>query len=148
MIVLRILLHSLCVVLSELNNSIMKNTIILGCFLLIASGLFGQADKQFIEAIQTSDYVSAESVMASKLDFCINDDQDYLKKTESIAKLQTLITDHGVKSWEVVHKGQSKDGTSNYSILESATAEKSLRILVYSEEKDGSSKVSEIRLEY
>lgn len=122
----------------------MKHLLVILAFLV--SGLaFGQsADKAFLDAIQVSDYDNAQTYLADKLDFCVNDDQDYIKRAESISKLQTIIGDHQVSDWELVHKGSSKDGSSQYSILSASKSTKPLRILVYSEDEA----VSEIRLEY
>ncbi len=124
----------------------MKNILIIVC-LCLSTGLFGQAEKDMIQAIQTENWDSALGLMPSRVDFCVNDDQDFLKKAETIDSLKAMIHEHGVKSWAVVHKGQSKSGNSSYSILESTTAAKPLRILVFAEEDGGTSLVSEIRLE-
>lgn len=124
----------------------MKNVLIIIC-LSLTTGLFGQAEKNLIKAVQTNNWDSASSLMMSRVDFCIDDDQNYLKKTEAITNLKKVIATHGVQSWTEIHKGQSKSGTASYSILESTTAEKPLRILVFAENEDGESIVSEIRIE-
>lgn len=125
----------------------MKHLITLIALFISLGLLSGQADKSFIDAVQGNDYELAQTFLSNKLDFCVNDDQDYLKSDESIDKLQGIITERNVTAWEVVHKGSSKDGSSNYSILQSQSSSQ-LRLLVYSEEKQDGSKVSEIRVEY
>lgn len=115
--------------------------------LCLSTAVFGQAEKNLIKAVQNGNWDSATELMMSRVDFCINDDQDYLKKAEAITNLKEVINAHGVTSWTEIHEGRSKSGTASYSILESTTADKPLRILVFAEEEEGESYVSEIRIE-
>jgi len=123
----------------------MKNLLLIIC-VCVSSSLFGQAEKAFIKSVQAASWEEATTYLNDRVDYCIDDDQDYLKKAECIASLKRIIAEHGVTAWKEVHKGQSKDGSSSYSILESTASKKPLRILVFSEDNGGSS-VTEIRIE-
>ena len=123
----------------------MKNLLII-MSLCLSGSLVGQAEKALIKSVQSANWEEAASYLQERVDYCVDDDQDYLKKADCIANLKKIISEHGVKAWKEVHKGQSKDGSSSYSILESTTADKPLRILVFSED-NGSSSVTEIRIE-
>lgn len=123
----------------------MKNLLIIIC-LAISGSLFGQAEKALIKSVQAANWDEATSYLKDRVDYCIDDDQDYMKKADCIANLKNMIEEHGVTAWKEVHKGQSKDGSSSYSILESTSSDKPLRILVFSED-NGGSVVTEIRIE-
>lgn len=123
----------------------MKNLLLIIC-VCISGSLFGQAEKALIKSVQAANWEEAMTYLNDRVDYCIDDDQDYMKKADCIANLKEMIAKHGVKAWKEVHKGQSKDGNSSYSILESTTSDKPLRILVFSEDNGGSA-VTEIRIE-
>ncbi len=123
----------------------MKNLLIVLCIALSGS-LYGQAEKALIKSVQAGNWEEAASYLKDRVDYCIDDDQDYMKKADCIDNLKNKISEHGVTAWKEVHKGQSKDGSSSYSILESTSSDKPLRILVFSENAE-SSVVTEIRLE-
>jgi len=100
----------------------MKNLLIIIC-LAISGSLFGQAEKALIKSVQAANWDEATSYLKDRVDYCIDDDQDYMKKADCIANLKNMIEEHGVTAWKEVHKGQSKDGSSHsilgHSILDS-----------------------------
>ena len=120
-------------------------------FLLVTSlsvCVQAQAEKEFVSALKSANFSEAEKLMNDRVDFCVNEDQSYIKKQDALAKLQGFIKDYQVKSWEVIHKGSSSGGKSSYSVLEASTSQKPIRVLVYSEREGTNTAVSEIRIEY
>jgi len=93
----------------------MKNLLIIIC-LAISGSLFGQAEKALIKSVQAANWDEATSYLKDRVDYCIDDDQDYMKKADCIANLKNMIEEHGVTAWKEVHKGQSKDGSSWFCV--------------------------------
>ena len=124
----------------------MKNLTII--FLLFLSGhLFGQNEATFFSALKNADVTTMESYLEENIDFCLFEDQQILNKKVAMNKLKTFLNNHKVVSVEVIHKGTSKDKSSQYKVAKITTAKDTFRVFVYASGEIGAKTIKEIRID-
>lgn len=124
----------------------MKNLIII--FLLAITGqAFSQGEAGFFTALKNGDVTTMESYLEDNIDFCLFEDQQILNKKVALTKLKNFLSNHKVISVEVMHKGMSKDKTSQYKVAKITTSKETFRVFVYAKVEIGSKTVKEIRID-
>lgn len=67
------------------------------------------------------------------LELTIGTDQDFYSKSEAKQRLQSFFSEVKPSSGTFLHKGSSKDKTSNYSVGEMNSAKGKYRVFIYFE---------------
>lgn len=93
----------------------MKNIVLI--FLILMSGqAFSQGEASFFNALKNSDAITMETYLEDNIDFCLFEDQQIMNKKAAMTKLKNLFDSHKIISVEVMHKGTSKDKSSQYKV--------------------------------
>ena len=116
-------------------------------FLTVASQLLAQNEAAFFTALKSADYATMESYLEENIDFCVFVDQQILNKKAALSKLKTFLSNYKVLSVEVIHKGTSKDKSSQYKVAKITTSKEVFRLFVYASGEIGSKTVKEIRVD-
>jgi hypothetical protein len=124
----------------------MKNVLIL-FFLLLGSQVFAQNEAGFFSAFKNGDITTMETYLEDNIDFCLFEDQQILNKKVAMTKLKSFLSSHKVNSVEVIHKGTSKDKSSQYKVAKVTTAKDVFRVFVYTSGEIGAKTVKEIRID-
>lgn len=124
----------------------MKNIVFV--FLMMVSSLvFGQNEATFFTALKNADITTMDSFLEDNIDFCLFEDQQILSKKMALAKLKTFLAGHKVISVEVMHKGMSKDKTSQYKVAKITTSKETFRVFVYASGEISAKTIKEIRID-
>jgi len=116
-------------------------------FLGFAYVVSAQNENTFFTALKNSDTASMEIFMEDNLDFCLFEDQQILTKKVALGKLKEFLQTHKVTAVEVIHKGTSKDKSSQYKVVKLVTPRETFRMFVYSSGEIGARTIKEIRID-
>ena len=116
--------------------------------MFVSAVAFGQSENNFFNALKNNDTASLEVYLQDQIDLCIIDNQQILNKSTAINKLSTFLSSHKITAIEVLHKGNSKDKSSQYKVAKLTTAGGPFRVFVYSTSQEmGPKTVKEIRID-
>ncbi len=115
--------------------------------LFVSTLLNGQSDNAFFSALKTSDMSVVESYLEDEVEFCLFEDQQILNKKTAINKLRTFLGAYKITGVEVMHKGVSKNKSSQYKVAKINTSTETFRVFVYSSGEIGLKTVKEIRID-
>lgn len=121
--------------------------IFLSMFFLGTISLIGQSEQAFFNAIKAVDMTTVESYLEDKIEFCIYEDPQFMTKQAAITKLKSFLTTNKPTSIEIMHKGNSKDRSSQYKVAKLTTTQGVLRIFVYSTGSVSQKTIKEIRID-
>ncbi|MEY3420632.1 MAG: hypothetical protein RIR48_917, partial [Bacteroidota bacterium] len=108
--------------------------------------LAGQNESSFINALKNAETTSMEVYLEDKIDFCIFEDQQILPKRAAMLKLKDFLNSNKITNAEVIHKGTSKDKSSQYKVVKITTAKETFRMFVYASGEIGAKTIKEIRI--
>ncbi len=109
--------------------------------------LVGQNESSFINALKNAETTSMEVYLEDKIDFCIFEDQQILSKRSAMLKLKDFLNSNKITNAEVIHKGTSKDKSSQYKVVKITTAKETFRMFVYASGEIGAKTIKEIRID-
>ena len=109
--------------------------------------LVGQNESSFINALKNAETTSMEVYLEDKIDFCIFEDQQILPKRAAMLKLKDFLNSNKITNAEVIHKGTSKDKSSQYKVVKITTAKETFRMFVYASGEIGAKTIKEIRID-
>ncbi|MBK8620198.1 MAG: DUF4783 domain-containing protein [Saprospiraceae bacterium] len=109
--------------------------------------LFGQSQTELLNGIKTSNMAVVETFLKEKIDFCIFEDQQFLPKSVAMKKMKDFLDKNKPVSIEVMHNGNSKDKSSQYTVAKLVTSQGSYRIFIYAEGEIKAGSVKEIRID-
>ncbi|MBK8056234.1 MAG: DUF4783 domain-containing protein [Saprospiraceae bacterium] len=109
--------------------------------------LVGQNESSFINALKNAETTSMEVYLEDKIDFCIFEDQQILPKRSAMLKLKDFLNSNKITNAEVIHKGTSKDKSSQYKVVKITTAKETFRMFVYASGEIGAKTIKEIRID-
>ena len=115
--------------------------------MMVSSIVFGQNEATFFTALKNADITTMDSFLEDNIDFCLFEDQQILSKKMALAKLKTFLAGHKVISVEVMHKGMSKDKTSQYKVAKITTSKETFRVFVYASGEISAKTIKEIRID-
>ena len=101
----------------------------------------------FFDYLIKSDFDQMKMFFDENVDLCIDNFDKRVGKEEAMNKLQTFMKSNVPISYTIRHKGNSKGQQSNYYVSELLTSKSNYRLFVYFDKKNGSHKISEMRLE-
>jgi hypothetical protein len=113
----------------------------------ISSFLSAQSESAFLASFKAGDTQALETYLTDNIDFCLFEDQQILAKKVAMTKLKTFLSGHKVSSIEVIHKGTSKDKTSQYKVAKVVTSKETFRLFVYGTGDFKAGTVKEIRID-
>jgi hypothetical protein len=116
-------------------------------FLACTFGRSAQSEAAFFESFKNADVVGLEAYLEDNIDFCIFDDQQIMPKKLAMTKLKVFLSEHKISSIEVMHKGSSKDKSSQYKVAKVTTNKDTFRVFVYATGAIGTKTVKEIRID-
>ncbi|MBK9255914.1 MAG: DUF4783 domain-containing protein [Saprospiraceae bacterium] len=123
----------------------MKYLLIL--FVFIGSNLNAQTEDMFFNAIKNGDISTLDMYLKDQIDFCLFEDQQVMNKKAALTKLKTFLEANKASGIEVMHKGSSKDKSTNYKVARLNTATGNYRVFVYTLGILGANTVKEIRID-
>jgi len=88
-----------------------------------------------------------EPYMEDNIDFCLFEDQQIMSKKAALSKFKSFLNNHKILSVEVIHKGTSKDKSSQYKVAKLTTSTDTFRVFVYASGEIGAKTVKEIRID-
>lgn len=116
--------------------------------MFVSAVSFSQSENSFFNALKNNDTAGLEMYLQDQIDLCIIDNQQILKKGIALDKLNTFLSSHKITAIEVLHKGNSKDKSSQYKVAKLTTSGGAFRVFVYSTSQEmGSKSVKEIRID-
>ncbi|MBK8347525.1 MAG: DUF4783 domain-containing protein [Saprospiraceae bacterium] len=124
----------------------MKNFLII-CLLALSSQVFSQNETAFFSAFKAADATAMESYLEDNIDFCLFEDQQIMNKKAALTKLKAFLATNKILSVEVIHKGASKDRTSQYKVAKMTTSKDTFRVFVYASGEIGAKTIKEIRID-
>jgi len=114
---------------------------------VISFSLSAQTEQGFITALKNINIPALEPYLKDNIDFCIFEDQQFLDKRTALKNYSDFLNGQKITSLEVIHKGSSKDNSSQYKVLKMNTSKGVYRIFVYSVGEIGNKNVKEIRID-
>ena len=122
------------------------STIVLLLFLIHFT--FGQSKNLVFEAIRKSDMPALADMFDKKIEYCFDDQIEFLDKGAALKALKAFLDRNVPKSVTPMHQGSSKSEDSNFSIatMESNNGRR-FRIYVYAENSNGKLLVQELRID-
>lgn len=109
--------------------------------------LSGQNANNFFNALKNNDTEVLETYLEDNIDFCLFEDQQILGKKSAMNKLNKFLNDHKIISVDVIHKGTSKDKSSQYKVAKMTTSKDTFRVFVFTSGEIGLKSVKEIRID-
>jgi hypothetical protein len=109
--------------------------------------LTAQTDDAFFNALRNSDYNTLESFLQDNLDFCLFEDQQIMNKKAALTKLRSFIDANRPTGIELMHKGTSKDKSTNYKVARLNTSSGNYRVFIYSVGPLGPKSIKEVRID-
>jgi len=116
-------------------------------FVFITPNLNAQTEDAFFNAIKNGDISILDSYLKDQIDFCLFEDQQVMNKRAALTKLKTFIDSNKASGIEIMHKGTSKDKSTNYKVARLNTATGNYRVFVYTVGNLGVNTVKEIRID-
>ncbi|MBK8624115.1 MAG: DUF4783 domain-containing protein [Saprospiraceae bacterium] len=124
----------------------MKNIVLI--FLILMSGqAFSQGEASFFNALKNSDAITMETYLEDNIDFCLFEDQQIMNKKAAMTKLKNFFSSHKIISVEVIHKGTSKDKSSQYKVAKITTTKETFRVFVFATGEISAKSIKEIRID-
>lgn len=124
----------------------MKHIIYL-IFTFISFQTFSQTEANFFTALKSGDIASMEPFMEENIDFCLFEDQQIMSKKSALNKFKSFLNNHKVISIDVIHKGTSKNKSTQYKVAKLVTSTDTFRVFVYATGEIGVKTVKEIRID-
>lgn len=124
----------------------MKHIIYL-IFTFISFQTFSQTEANFFTALKSGDIASMEPFMEENIDFCLFEDQQIMSKKSALNKFKSFLNNHKVISIDVIHKGTSKNKSTQYKVAKLVTSTDTFRVFVYATGEIGAKTVKEIRID-
>lgn len=109
--------------------------------------LSGQNANNFFNALKNNDTEALETYLEDNIDFCLFEDQQILGKKLAMNKLNKFLNDQKIISVDVIHKGTSKDKSSQYKVAKMTTSKDTFRVFVFTSGEIGLKSVKEIRID-
>ena len=109
--------------------------------------IYGQNDNNFFTALKNNNIDILETYLEDNIDFCLFEDQQILGKKIAMKKLNIFLNNHKILSVDVIHKGTSKDKTSQYKVAKLTTSKETFRVFVFAAGEIGAKSVKEIRID-
>ena len=100
-----------------------------------------------LNALKNNDTDLLETYLEYNIDFCLFEDQQILSKKVAMSKLKIFLDNHKIISVDVIHKGTSKDKTSQYKVAKITTSKDTFRVFVFASGEIGLKSVKEIRID-
>ncbi len=91
--------------------------------------------------------VTLETYLEDNIDFCLFEDQQILSKKAALNKLKMFLNNHKVLGIEIMHKGTSKNKSSQYKVAKINTSKDTFRVFVFASGEIGTNTVKEIRID-
>jgi len=110
-------------------------------------GLSGQSEAAFFNAFKSADVTTIETYLEDNIDFCLFEDQQIMNKKAAMTKLNNFLGSHTIQSVEIMHKGASKNRSSQYKVAKITTTKNTFRVFVYATGAIGPKTVKEIRID-
>ena len=114
---------------------------------MTCGGLSAQSEAAFYTALKNGDIVTLESYLEDNIDFCLFEDQQIMPKKAAMAKLKTFLNSQKILNVEGMHKGVSKDKSSQYKVAKMTTSKDTFRVFVFASGEVGAKTVKEIRID-
>ncbi|MFZ1750183.1 MAG: DUF4783 domain-containing protein [Saprospiraceae bacterium] len=122
--------------------------LLISTFLIAFSGsLFGQSESVFFNALKNVDVTTMESYLEETIDFCLFEDQKIMGKKAAMNKLKGFLGDQKIMSVEIMHKGASKDRSSQYKVAKLITNKETYRVFVFAVGDISEKSIKEIRID-
>lgn len=122
-----------------------KPTMFFAFLFLSTFNLSAQNLDQLYRAIGVGDVETIYSFMDSRIDLCLYDEQVVVRKEEAKQKITHFFNQVKPVKYTPKHSGVSKDSNSGFYIGELQTSKGMLRVYIYLSNKDGGSKLKELR---
>jgi hypothetical protein len=114
---------------------------------MVSMNVFSQSEAAFFNALKAADITTMDGYLQPSIDFCIFEDQQVMPKKDALVKLRTFLANHKITSVEVIHKGVSKDKTSQYKVAKVTTTKEVFRVFVYGNGEIKPNSIKEIRID-
>jgi len=123
----------------------MKNLLLI---ILISSSiqLNAQVEKKILSELSSNEFTILSNTLEDRVDICILDEQDFVTKDQAILDVKAFISSHPLKSWNIVHNGNSKGNESRYVVAE-LVSDINYRMILYFDSSSDTEKISEVRIE-
>lgn len=140
--------NSYCINVFFKNKTTIKvKQIFLVLAIFLSFGLSSQSETAFFNAFKSADVTTIESYLEDNIDFCLFEDQQIMNKKAAMTKLKNFLASHTITNVEVMHKGASKDKSSQYKVAKITTSKNTFRVFVYAAGAIGTKTVKEIRID-
>jgi Domain of unknown function (DUF4783) len=140
--------NSYCINIFFKNKTTIKvKQIFLVLAIFFSVAMSGQSETAFFSALKSADVIAMEPYLEDVIDFCLFEDQQIMNKKAAMTKLKNFLSGHTIQSVEVMHKGASKDKSSQYKVAKITTSKNTFRVFVYAEGAIGTKTVKEIRID-
>lgn len=117
-------------------------------FLLFVTSSNAQTESGFFNALKNNDASGLQMYLQDQVDLCIIDNQQILLKKVALDKISDFLSTNKITNIEVMHKGASKDKSSQYKVAKITTSNGPFRFFVYSTSQEmGPKSVKEIRID-
>lgn len=124
----------------------MKQLLVI-CFLAFTSSVYTQNESAFFSALENTDTGTMEVYLEDNIDFCLFEDQQIMTKRAAMTKLKSFLNNHKNIKVEVIHKGVSKDRSSQYKVAKMTTSRDVFRVFVFASGEIGTKTIKEIRID-
>lgn len=104
-------------------------------------------ESAFFEAMKSNNFTSVESLLSTRIDLCIYEDQDLYTKKVALNKISKWISENKIISITEVHSGHSSDNKSKYKVAQINTNEGAYRVFVYVSEENGKDIIKKIQID-
>ncbi|MBC7885965.1 MAG: DUF4783 domain-containing protein [Saprospiraceae bacterium] len=121
--------------------------IILFFSIIISGNISGQSEALFFSALKNADVLTMETYLEDNIDFCLFEDQQIMSKKAAMTKLKAFLNNQTIQHVEVMHKGTSKDKSSQYKVAKMTTSKNTYRVFVYATGDIGAKSIKEIRID-
>ena len=122
-------------------------TLLLNIFLLAALSISAQTEVDFLNALGKGNMKNLDSYLSSEVNLCINDNQEKIDRSNAINKISAFLKAKKVLKYKILHNGNSTDKNSSYRVARIKTQSGTYRVFAYSENRGGTSKVVEVRID-
>lgn len=116
-------------------------------FVGMLSVVSAQNETSFLNALKNSDTSTMSPYLEDNVDFCLFEDQQILNKNVALSRLKEFLLTHKIVGVEVMHKGTSKDKTSQFKVVKISTPKDTFRLFIYSKGEIGTKTIKEIRID-
>ena len=123
--------------------------IVCSMVMLIVSHFYltGQNETSFVNSLKNNETTAMEVYLEDKIDFCIFEDQQIMLKKAAMLKLKDFLNSYKIVNAEIIHKGTSKDKSSQYKVVKITTNKETFRMFIYASGEIGAKTIKEIRID-